>query len=817
MTYTLLGLALLGAPLMAGTVHVLTTAVVALLCLAAAASVEAGLLGRRARAGVDPLAGVLFAVLVWQALSLVPLPDGPLHMLSPDLAGLLAFPDLQAVAGGQLSYTPGSTLWELLKIGGALAAFLLAAGLARHPVHARLVLACLGVTTAVVMAVWLLQTFTGTSRVLWIYQPIAGAALGKAAGVVWGFRSTFINPNHAAQYLELCGLAILAFGLFGRGRWQGLWIALGAVAVASVYLTGSRGGRVVVVVALVFLALLWIARRWQLLAPIRYVVPCALLVFGTLTTAVVVLAGHNGTPLPEIVLQEGGDPIKGDSWTGTVRMIEHHPWTGIGRGSFRDGIPRYRDPEVGLTRTHTFAENEYLQLTAELGILVGPLLFGAFLLTWAIALVRWRGSAPQAAALTGTLAIGVHSFAGFGVEFAGVGLPFIVLMGVCAAGAWRRGLTGIPGTTARRVLFAATLTTLVLTPWAHQHGSFSRAAREVLDQPEGATDEAALATLLRWRPVSADLSLAIAGHHAARQDLDTTLHWLRRTMELAPLDPTPHAAAVRPLLATGERDLALIALGSALERTPASRESLYQLMIRARVLRPEVETLLQGNPTAQAEFATYLLMQDQGVWLAREIAADLADEPDREVQRLVARVAWKDGERETAIATMTDAVQADPHDMDNTLLLVTWLRIEGDHDAAGEVLQRALSLVPDDPRLWLARAEVEAAAGRPPRALTYVRRARALTDPRQVGLQSRIHAVEGDVDRQRGDLYGARDAYADALQLRPGDTRVRVRLGGIYEELEQPQAALREYRRVVDEGGGNARVTAAIERLEAAD
>ena len=103
-------------------------------------------------------------------------------------------------------------------------------------------------------------------------------------------------------------------------------------------------------------------------------------------------------------------------WTTTVTMIADNPLLGVGPGNFGTVFTQYHPP--GMMVRHFFAENDYLQWTAEIGVgvicIIGWMVFAIF----KKALQKRNHSSRlvtgvTAGALSGLVAIGVHAIVDF--------------------------------------------------------------------------------------------------------------------------------------------------------------------------------------------------------------------------------------------------------------------------------------------------------------------------------------------------------------------------------------------------------------------
>jgi len=788
-TELLLLAALVAAPLLGGTVHVSSTLAVAALCLLGCWL--ARLMGGQRPATAGPLAIVLGGVLVWQGVSLLPLPPELAARLVPRQVDLLDWSVLDSLVAPRLSHAPGATAWELVKLAGALAALLLVRQIALREGGQRRVLQYVVAAGLAALAVSLLQTVTSARSVLWVYRPESES--GLAAGTLWGFRTPFVNPNHAAQFFELTGLASLGLGVLGPERRRPIFLVAGVALLVAVVATGSSGGWVAVAAGVSFLACLAMAQRWPLARATLVAVPAVTLAVGLVITMPVVRSGLDDTALGDPFTRVDRVSNKVRAWPASVQLVEELPWTGIGRGAFRDVYPQVQ--EAGFASSRSFVENEWLQVVVELGLPVGGALLFALAGIWALALARWRGAAEVGAALAATLALGIHAYVDFGPEFAGVGLPLVCLLGLCTTAVGRLPARG-RGLAPWTLLVLATVA-LAAAPWALHHGSHGRIRAALMDLPDGRDLPDSARGHLRWRPLSPDVALALAGAHERRGEIDASLRWLSRAMYLAPADPSPHVYASRILGALDYRDQALIELRLAIALYGERREVLFRPLLSMTTDPDEVERALGFDEDAIAWFAVFALRQDRRSTLARELTGrrevDAGSSPT--VLRAVAEVAMADGEPGRAEPALRQALEREPDDLTVRLTLARCQQSGDDLDGARETLQTGLGADPDNPWLLAELGRVEAGAGKPGEARRQLRLAWEHAPAESLGLRATIRVAEGDLARDGGDLLKARDAYLDALRLDPDMARNRVKLGDVYRDLGHRDAALREYER----------------------
>jgi len=801
------------APLLVGTVHEWSTAMLYGLCLVSLwfwLIVHKG--GKLDGIGLSATAVALMLVYLWQGLSMISLPAAVLEAVSPRVADVLQVPWSDGLWGRCFSYAPGATAWEMLKVGGAIAAFWAAHQIGRDDSQGYSLVAYAGFSAAIIALLSIVQTASGTSQVLWLYEPASRIPLGETPGVLFGFRTPFVNVNHAAQFLEMGCLVTFTLAAFGARRGRGILVAAGILCMLGVVATGSNGGRVGLVVGLVFLLTLWLSRshgRW-----LRWLVPLAALVIALVGLGVLTKASLSDGQLPRWATADDGELLKGEAWTGTIRMIAAHPVTGVGRGAFRDVYPRYK--EQGGPFVHSYVENEYLQVLVELGLPVGGLLLLVVAATWGVALQRWRGQPHVAAALAGVFVLAVHNTVGFGLEFGGVGLPFVILLGVCATQS--SGLVKAPRRrTLTLALLVATATSAVfLLPLAWKQGDYSEVVETVRQLPTGDDLAEEAKPYIRWRPASTDLAMALAGAHHSSGNHSESLRWLSRAMYLAPGEAKPHELAAAKLAMLGYKSQALIEIRLALDLQTRNRKQLFSLLGRLTEDYDELDATLGKDPEVRASYAMALLHKDPDSAVARQLIESLSSAAGDDPIIAIAQASglWADGDRDGAVKALQTSHGTHPQDVPTALALAQYYQKMDDAGAARAVAEETLSHQPGDWRLWLVVAETNAEVGEFGEARRNLDRARDCAGHQTWG-QHKIAVQEASLCHQQGDLKGARDAYLISLRYRPQQRSARIKLAEVYAELGQLSSALREYQRIVEQGNSTAYVEKRIQDLEA--
>ena len=268
-----------------------------------------------------------------------------------------------------LSRNRAGTLRFFLLLAAAISAGLLTAAL---PQKTKILflgfLAVLG--TAVGVAGYLGQWIIPQGDTLWWFIQIPHAPTSPVG--------CFLNRNHFAGFVAMLypvALALTVHYLITR-RWvaASFNLALTSLMAGAVFMSLSRGAMLAMVVGLITTSLLIAFRHYWL---------WGLLFLGLLAAG----SGLLLTQSPVVRERLAGihNPAKLDSvnsrlheWQESLRVWPHYPLIGAGANALRMVYPQYRQTSVGARLI--FAENEYIQLAAECG-LVGLVLAGTVIVT----------------------------------------------------------------------------------------------------------------------------------------------------------------------------------------------------------------------------------------------------------------------------------------------------------------------------------------------------------------------------------------------------------------------------------------------------
>ncbi len=278
------------------------------------------------------------------------------------------------------------------------------------------------------MAVFaLIQSMDANGRIYWYRTPRFG-------GWVYG---PYVNHNHYAGLMELLVPIPLVLSLFHYVTVQRRAMAAAAAAImaGTIFLCGSRGGMVALVVQLAILAALAVRRQKGRTVAIAlgffFVLVAGMLTWlggGALTARLATLRATSHPELSEqLRLQVDRDGIK---------MFKDNPILGWGLGTFPTVYPKYRSFYANIFVNE--AHDDYLQLLTETGLV------GFAIMLWFLATVYYRAGkklgnwthdpngALTLAAMLGVTGIVIHSLVDFNLQVPANAALFYVLCAVAA-------------------------------------------------------------------------------------------------------------------------------------------------------------------------------------------------------------------------------------------------------------------------------------------------------------------------------------------------------------------------------------------------
>jgi O-antigen ligase len=395
-------------------------------------------------AGVDPITRLVTAVLVlammadlarrpriprlhlWATVSLGALALVQLIPLPQPLRGLLqpGFAEVLAVGWAPLSLAPWATVQvaasAVVFAGIALAGAKMSATRTGLPALITLI-----AVTGLLVALLGLAGEAGAPEKVMLVRPNTGG------GGVYG---PFVNSNHFALAIELtlpATIVLLMFGIRrstrpGASRQQSVVLGLAAVIAcavgcAALLRSGSRGGVLFLVVALMATLSLWWrsrsaqrTRRWPWIPVVAVVVLLTLMLASTRLAVVRDEFSH-------LLVVEGVEGnTRWDLWRGTWRSWQRSPLVGSGLGSYRFVIGM----DKPATGAHVLeqAHNDWLEWFAAGGVLGGVTLglgvvgLAALLRPRLVRRLRFDFRYPLAGAALAFAAVALHETIGFGLQ-----------------------------------------------------------------------------------------------------------------------------------------------------------------------------------------------------------------------------------------------------------------------------------------------------------------------------------------------------------------------------------------------------------------
>ena len=144
-----------------------------------------------------------------------------------------------------------------------------------------------------------------------------------------------------------------------------------------------------------------------------------MMVAGLIIVFAVVVSGWS---MLEKRFEEQGtrDTARFDVWTDAVSLVRDYPLTGTGLGTFQHAFPRYQTKYTQLLFEH--AENEYVELLTETGILGLAAALGGIGVFYFLILRQWRRRhnsfviSLAAGGITSCIAVTIHGFSDFNMR-----------------------------------------------------------------------------------------------------------------------------------------------------------------------------------------------------------------------------------------------------------------------------------------------------------------------------------------------------------------------------------------------------------------
>jgi len=264
----------------------------------------------------------------------------------------------------------------------------------------------------------ILQSLSRTSLIYWSV---------KSPGETFG---PYVNRNHYAGLMEML-IPLTASYAFSRvGSHIPSWMRASAVLlpIASVLLSGSRGGLVALGVETALAAMIVLVLRGNGVGSrVSRGRRRAMTWFGTVAMAAVALffwinPGGFSTRLWTVASAKQYHEVTATDRVavahGSVRMLKDHLWFGVGLGSFETVYPQYQSLPSNLTWDH--AHNDYIEAASETGLIGVALIVSALALFLRLALRELQLDGEpgwiQLGATLGCCGLLVHSLVDFNLH-----------------------------------------------------------------------------------------------------------------------------------------------------------------------------------------------------------------------------------------------------------------------------------------------------------------------------------------------------------------------------------------------------------------
>ncbi|WP_419176494.1 O-antigen ligase family protein [Desulfosediminicola sp.] len=389
----------------------------------------------------------LLLLLAFMVVQLVPLPPELVRVIAP--ANYSVYEPLFAVAGEQwwipLTVNLKATIQELFRIGCYALFYIVTVQLLQSHATLKRTVSVVVWLAAIIAFLALIHRVTSPDTLFWFRKgPEGSYTVGP-----------WVYHNQYAGFMELLSPLAIALFLFYKPRvtpdegWRqrivdfftmpgtSLHMFYGVAAVVitmSVFVSLSRGGILTIFASLLIFFLLYNLKRPKHgRLTLILVICCVLTSVSWFGWDIIVAEFNQGVDQSTGAIKDGRLDIWRDCW----QLILAFPILGAGFGTFVDIFPSYRTILGSSFFVH--AHNDYLELLTDGGV-IGIGLAGWFVLAvlhhgWKkIRMRRDKFSVLLGiGAMTGIIAILIHSVTDFNMHNGAVGLYFFFLCGVLVA------------------------------------------------------------------------------------------------------------------------------------------------------------------------------------------------------------------------------------------------------------------------------------------------------------------------------------------------------------------------------------------------
>jgi O-antigen ligase len=286
----------------------------------------------------------------------------------------------------------------------------------------------------------------------------SGAFWSALAGMSHSVRLNvhYGDYNAAGSYFAMTGLLAAALAL--TTRWRPGWLAAGLTIGAALFLTGSRAAYVAGVLALA--GALLMHRMGASRRRIAALAAVTLAVIGVLA-AIATLAPQRGNQQSSLMAAD----VRIEMAKVGGRMIARYPAFGIGLGEFYQRSGEFSPPELFQkfpVAVHENAHNNFVQITAELGLAGGALFVWLVVAAMFVAAHGVHADSLRLFVLAALAAFIITWLAGHPLLVPAPAYVFWIVLGAAA------GSASVPARGSARgtwIVLACSLAILATVPW----------------------------------------------------------------------------------------------------------------------------------------------------------------------------------------------------------------------------------------------------------------------------------------------------------------------------------------------------------------
>jgi len=371
--------------------------------------------------------GAVILTLLWLAKQWI---DGEIDIIWNPLflpMGGFAVLILTQLIFGVTAYRHDTISQAMLYCAYAMLCFLATQTLIRSS-QARKLAVILGFYGFALAAFALLQGVAPNGKLYWLREPRMG-------GWIYG---SYVNHNHYAGLMELLIPIPLVIALSQLVHEKERLVAgvAAAIMVGTVFLSGSRGGMIAVLVELIVFAVVVFRKQKGIRIAIGAV--AFVIVLGSLLAW---LGGKELTNRVSSISTEAHSEISGGVRLSIdrdgLKMFRQKPILGWGLGNFPVVYPQFRSFYTNFFVNE--AHNDYLQLLAEMGLAGFGLMIWFVIVLYRRALQKiknWNSDVSCATTLACTLGVTgilIHSFFDFNLQIPANAALFYVFGSIAAA------------------------------------------------------------------------------------------------------------------------------------------------------------------------------------------------------------------------------------------------------------------------------------------------------------------------------------------------------------------------------------------------